>query len=53
MLPNFNALSPVKVGSIANFSLSPINRTDQFAMRFTTRIKIPTNGSYTFYTTIR
>ncbi len=49
-LPNFSALTPVKTGTVTNFSLTPRNRSDNFAFRFTGYVQVPTNGLYTFYT---
>ncbi|MBD0258837.1 MAG: T9SS type A sorting domain-containing protein [Cytophagales bacterium] len=49
-LPHFSALTPVKTGSLANFSLTPRNRSDHLAFRFTGYVQVPTNGLYTFYT---
>jgi predicted outer membrane repeat protein len=34
-LPNFDALTPVKTGTVANFNLTPRNRDDNFGFRFT------------------
>jgi glucose/arabinose dehydrogenase len=49
-LPNFGSLTPVKTGKSAAFSLSPANRADNFAFRFTGYLQVPTDGRYTFYT---
>jgi hypothetical protein len=49
-LPDFSALTPVKTGTVTNFSLTPRNRSDHFAFRFTGYVQVPTNGLYTFYT---
>lgn len=49
-LPNFAALTPVKSGTITNFSLAPRNRDENFGMRFRATLRTPIAGSYTFYT---
>jgi len=49
-LPNFNALTPVKSGNIANIDLAPRNREDDYAFRYTGYVNVPTDGTYTFYT---
>ena len=51
VLPNFNALTPVKTGHIDNFDISPKQRNDNFAFKFDGYINIPTTGTYTFETT--
>jgi PKD repeat protein len=50
VLPNFDALTPVRTGVIENFSLAPRTQEDFYAFRFRGRIEIATAGSYTFYT---
>lgn len=50
VLPDFNTLTPVKSGTIGNVDLSPRNREDDYAFRFTGYIQVPADGSYTFYT---
>ncbi len=50
-LPDFTTLTPVKTGYINNVSLSPANRTTNYAFKFEGNINIPTAGLYTFYTT--
>ncbi len=49
-LPHFPGLTPVKTGTVTNFSLTPRNRSDHFAFRFTGYVQVPTSGLYTFYT---
>ena len=49
-LPTFNTLTPVKSGVINTPTLSVRNREDNFAIRYTGYISIPTDGVYTFYT---
>lgn len=51
VLPNFDALTPVKTGRVNNFLLGAQNRADNFQFKFSTTIEIPTTGIYTFYTT--
>ena len=51
VIPDFTALTPVKTGTIANFDISPANRSTIFAFSFTGYINIPTDGQYNFYTT--
>ncbi len=51
VLPNFGGLSTVKTGTVDNFDLTPRNRNDQFAFRYTGNINIATAGAYTFFTT--
>jgi hypothetical protein len=48
-LPNFSSLTPVKTGTISNFSLSPRNQDNDFAFVFEGKILIDTEGTYTFY----
>ena len=50
-LPNFAALTPVKTGTAADFSLTPRLRSDLFAFRHTGYVSVPTDGEYTFFTT--
>ncbi len=49
-LPNFASLTAVKSGTVTTVGLSPRNRDDQFGFSFTGYINVPTDGSYTFYT---
>ena len=49
-LPNFDFLTPQTVGKLDNFTLTPAQRADEFAIRFTSKIDIPESGIYTFYT---
>jgi hypothetical protein len=51
MLPDFNALTPVKTGRTNNFKLTMQNRNDNFQVKFSGTINIPANGIYTFYLT--
>jgi hypothetical protein len=50
-LPNFDALTAIKGGTVANFDLTPRNRPDNFGFRFTGYVNVPSDGTYTFYTT--
>ncbi|AKD56212.1 glycoside hydrolase [Spirosoma radiotolerans] len=50
-LPDFNTLSPVKTGTSTNPSLTVRNRDSNYSMKYTGYISIPTDGTYTFYTT--
>ena len=48
-LPNFGALTPVRMGTTTNFNLNPRLTTINFGFQFTGFIQVPTNGVYTFY----
>lgn len=48
-MPNFGNLFPIKEGVVENFSLSPRNRNDQFAMVFEGLIDVPADDIYTFH----
>lgn len=50
VLPDFNTLTPVKTGRNATVGLGMQNRNDNFAIKLSGTINIPTTGSYTFYT---
>jgi hypothetical protein len=50
VLPDFNSLTPVKTGTVANYDISVRNRGDQFAFMYNGFINVPTDGIYTFYT---
>ncbi|HEY5748045.1 MAG TPA: PQQ-dependent sugar dehydrogenase [Chryseolinea sp.] len=50
VLPNFNALTPAESGNVTNVDLAPRNREDDYGFRFTGYINVPTDGTYTFYT---
>ena len=49
-LPLFDALQPVKTGSLDNYSLAPREQDNFYAFRFDSRISVATAGAYTFYT---
>ncbi|TRX60121.1 prolyl oligopeptidase family serine peptidase [Fulvivirga sp. M361] len=51
VLPNFNNIEPEFTGTINNFSLAPRTQDDFYNFRFDGFIFVPTNGTYTFYTT--
>jgi len=48
-LPDFDSLSPQRTGTTANVVL-PSHREEDFAVRYTGYVKVPTDGYYTFYT---
>jgi O-glycosyl hydrolase len=47
---DLNALTPIKSGTAANFDLGVRNRDDNFGVSFTGFVNVPTDGTYTFYT---
>jgi len=49
-LPDFTALTAVKTGNTALVDLAARNRDDLFGFSFTGYVNVPTDGSYTFYT---
>ena len=49
-LPSFESLRPIQQGTSASFTLTPAQRDDNFAMRFTGYLDVPADGEYTFYT---
>lgn len=48
-LPDFDSLTPVKTGTLANFSLTPKERSKHYQFRFRGTISVPVDGSYTFF----
>jgi hypothetical protein len=50
VLPNFDGLTAAKQGNVTNFDLTPRNRNDNFAFRFTGYVNVPSDGTYTFFT---
>ncbi|WP_460985479.1 NPCBM/NEW2 domain-containing protein [Spirosoma fluminis] len=50
-LPNFDALTAQKSGSVGNVDLSVRNRDSQYAIRYKGYISVPADGQYTFYIT--
>lgn len=49
-LPDFSSLTPVKTGSATTFDLGVRNRDDLFSVSFDGFVDVPTDGTYTFYT---
>ncbi len=49
-LPDFDALTPVKTGTLDGFLFSPCERNERFGFRYTAYVRVPTSGVYTFYT---
>ena len=50
-LPDFTKLTPVASGTVGTPALTPRQRDDNFAFRYTGYVTVPTDGTYTFYTT--
>ena len=50
VLPDFAALSPVRLGTAGQADLNLSHREDGFGLRFTGYVNVPTDGQYTFYT---
>ncbi len=50
-LSTLDNISPVATGTISNFDITPRKQDTNFGFRFDGRIRIPTTGNYTFYTT--
>jgi hypothetical protein len=50
-LPDFSALTPARTGTVGGFDLSPRTQDDNFGFVFTGYLALPTEGSYTFFTT--
>lgn len=51
VLPDFALLTAVKTGTVSNFDLSVISRSEHVGLRFTGYLQIPRDGLYTFYLT--
>ena len=52
MLPNFDALTPIKTGTTNALTPATVrNRSDNFGLRHKGYVSVPTDGDYTFYTT--
>ncbi|GAB4012832.1 hypothetical protein GCM10028808_30260 [Spirosoma migulaei] len=49
-LPDFTTLTPVKSGTTTTPGLSVRSRDQNYGLRFTGYISVPTDGTYTFYT---
>jgi hypothetical protein len=45
-----DSLSPVETGTVDRFDISPRNRGDDFAFKYTAYLDVPTGGTYTLYT---
>ncbi len=50
VLPDFDSLIPVATGTAGTFDISLRLRDDDFAFRFTGYVDVPSDGSWTFYT---
>ncbi len=50
-LPNFASLTPAKTGAASTVDFSMRGREQNYGLRFTGYINVPTDGTYTFYTT--
>ncbi len=51
VLPDFDSLTPVKTGTLPNFSLAPKERNNFYAFRFRGTVTVPIDGNYTFFLT--
>jgi signal transduction histidine kinase len=55
VLPDFNALTPLKTGNVSNFDLAVMlgvmSRNEHVGLRFTGYLQVPRDGLYTFYLT--
>ena len=51
VLPDFTQLQPSKTGIVTNFDLSPRTTDYNISFQYTGYVTVPTDGSYTFYTT--
>ncbi len=49
-LPDFDSLNPVETGTLTNIDLAARNTDDFFAFRYRACLNIPTDGTYTLYT---
>lgn len=49
-LPDFSALAPAKTGTVGGFDLSPRTQDDSFGFVYTGTLHVPTEGTYTFFT---
>jgi flagellin-like protein len=50
-MPDFDASAPTTTGIVARPDISVRERNEDFAFEFTGYVKVPTDGTYTFYTT--
>jgi signal transduction histidine kinase len=48
-MPDFNLMTPIKSGTVTNFDLSILPRTEHVGVRFAGWLKVPREGFYTFY----
>ncbi len=46
---SLNGQTPVKTGTVTNFSLNPRNKDEYFGFEFTGYLQVTTQGEYTFY----
>jgi signal transduction histidine kinase len=51
VLPDFAPLTPLKTGTVSNFDLGVLNRSEHVGLRFTGYLQVPRDGLYTFYLT--
>lgn len=50
-MPDFSTLTPTATGQVPNVTLNVRNVDYNFAIKFSGQIRIPTTGTYNFYTT--
>jgi signal transduction histidine kinase len=50
VLPDFSSLRALKTGTVENFDLSMLPRSEHVGMCFTGFLQVPRDGLYTFYT---
>jgi hypothetical protein len=50
LLPDFDALTPVKTGIVSDFNLGVRTQNDQFGFKYTGFVDVPYDGTYAFYT---
>lgn len=48
-LPDYDSLTPVDEGTSEALTLTPAQRDNEFGLRFTSHLKVPAEGEYTFY----
>ena len=49
-LPDFDQLTPLEAGIVADFEFSPRRQAERFGFRYRGLITVPRDGVYTFYT---
>jgi alpha-L-fucosidase len=49
-LPDFKNLQPVKAGVLPNFNFSPRQEVERFGFEYSSFIRVPETGVYTFFT---